>query len=85
MNPNLVEDLTTALARNGTWTAIIRKTEDGEQYVDLADDVQSQPVESVWFDPTRVVWGSEYQFSVPADDDTNDIANAILYTLRDAD
>lgn len=76
------DDLCSALARNGQFTSLVRRTDDGEVYVDLAVSPVDQPVESVWFDPGRVTWGDEYQYSLE-DGDVNDVANAILYTLRD--
>jgi hypothetical protein len=83
MAANLAGDLAAALARNGQWYALVRETEDGEEYVDLAVDERSQPVESVWFDPGLVTWGDEYQYSLLLGGDVDELARAILYTLRD--
>lgn len=63
--------------------ALVRKTEDGDTYVDLATSVTEPPVESVWFDPGRITWGDEYQYSLEDGGDVDQVANAILYTLRD--
>lgn len=83
MTCDVVDALATALAREGPWDALVRRTETGERYVDLATSTGDQPVESVWFDADKVVWGDEYQFSLPLAEDNNDIARAVLYTLRD--
>lgn len=83
MTRDVVDALATALAREGPYDALVRSTETGERYVDLATDASAQPVASVWFDADKVVWGDEYQFSLPLGMDHSDVARAVLYTLRD--
>ena len=80
---DVVNSLAIALAREGPYDAHVRRTETGERYVDLATDASTEPAESVWFDADKIVWGSEYQFSLPLDEDTSGIARAVLYTMRD--
>ena len=75
--------LADALAKNGPWSAFVRKTETGERYVDLAREASDQPTETVWFDPGRAVWGDEFQYSTDLGD-MNETAKVILYTMRDA-
>lgn len=85
MIPAEVESLAEALSRYGQWGVFIRTTETGEPYIDIATTATDQPIESVWFDPQRAVWGDQYEHGVTLDDDYNGVAQAILYTLRDAD
>ena len=84
MDTSQIDALAEALAAHGWLFVLVRQTEDGEQYIDLAESAEADPVASVWFDPSgEIVWGDEYEYSMQLSDPSLS-AQTILYTLKDA-
>lgn len=83
MESDQVTALADALAHEGWWYVLVRQTEEGEKYIDLAASPTADPVASVWFDPSGlIVWGDEYEFSTQVPDPLQQ-AKTILYTIKD--
>lgn len=83
MDDSQIEPLADALSALGWLYVLVRKTEDGETYLDLAETEQSDPVASVWFEPNgEVIWGDEYEYSTQLSDPVA-TARTILYTIKD--